>query len=79
VKTYKYAREALNTIEKLCMIWENGPKTKKQAQLIFDEIFRYSHLFSNCANPHVNWRQELKKAKEDYKNYETLYTIKKTQ
>lgn len=68
MKRYKYAKEALNTIEKLCMLWEDSPKTKKQAQLIIDEIFCYSHLFGTCKNPHIDWRQKLAKAKKELKD-----------
>ncbi len=62
-------KRVLNVIDKLCIVWENGPKTKKQAQKIIDEIYRYSHLFSNCKNLHVDWRKEFLKTEKELKDY----------
>ena len=55
----KFHKKLLRGIEGFCILYENGPKTKQQAELIISDIYKAAHLASNCKNIHLNWRKEF--------------------
>lgn len=62
---------AMEVIEGLTILYQDGKRSLKNAENILDEIYRYSHLANeHCENPHCNWEAELNKMhkalKENY-------------
>ena len=55
------AKRICRLIEKLCYVWQNSPYTLHSAESILDRIYRFSHLLSDCKNPHLDWREEFYK------------------
>lgn len=53
--------KALEYIENLCLIYEDGNKKDlENTQKIIDSIYKFSHCVQNhCKNPHEDWRKEL--------------------
>jgi len=55
--------KALEYIEKLCYVYENGNKKDlDNTQKIIDQIYRFSHCVHKhhcCYDMHEDWRKEL--------------------
>ena len=60
------------TLEGLALLWENGPKTIKQAENIMSKVYRFSHLNGSCENKHLDWVKECKGA---YKSMQKMGLI----
>ena len=51
---------AINVIEGIGILWENGPKSLKRAEQLLDAVYRYAHLANGtCNNLHADWLIEL--------------------
>ena len=62
---------SLYVIEKLCYVYEGGNKSNiNNTQKIMNDIYEFSHVFSNCRNKHVDWRQKLRKNYKEFKRGE---------
>lgn len=53
--------KALEYIERLCLVYENGPKENlENTQKIIDQIYKFAHCVQDhCKNPHKDWKKEL--------------------
>ncbi|MHA1757233.1 MAG: hypothetical protein ACTSVV_10720 [Promethearchaeota archaeon] len=63
--------KALETIEGLTLLYQDGRRSLEDAERILDDIYKYSHIANeHCGNPHKNWVKELndmyKSLKKDY-------------
>lgn len=65
---YKYAKRILKVIEKLTILWENGPQTEERANKIIGDIYKFSHILGSCKNPHMDWRKELIQLEKELKD-----------
>lgn len=65
-------KRLLTVIEGLCELWENTCKTLEQAQEIVDDIYKVSHLGSNCENPHEDWVKDFIKLERELKNHKVI-------
>jgi len=54
-------KRVLRVIDRLCYVFCDSPKTLKDAKKIISQIYRFAHLFSDCENPHNDWREEFYK------------------
>ena len=53
------AERICRVVEKLCYIWRDGAYTLQSAESILDRIYQFTHLLSDCKNPHYDWREEF--------------------
>jgi hypothetical protein len=61
-------KKALEAIEGLTILWEDGDKTGKRAKPLMDDIYRFSHIaIGNCENPHKDWWEDLDKTYKELK------------
>ena len=51
-------KESLHIIEGLCLLYQDSDMKLRPAVETIDEIYRISHLYSNCKNLHMGWRTE---------------------
>ena len=49
----------LRVIDKLCYVFWDSPETLEDARKIISQIYQFAHLFSDCENPHKDWREEF--------------------
>jgi len=62
--------KALKVIEGLTMVYEDGRKTREDAQNILNSIYKYSHVaYGHCENPHKGWVDDLEKMEKSLKGY----------
>ena len=64
----QYLKKLLETIEGLCIVFQNGDKSSSdRANKIIDDIYCIAHLASDCKNLHIDWRDKLNKIHDDLK------------
>jgi len=63
-------KRVLKLIEILSLFYGDSPKSSEIIKEILDQIYRYSHLISNCKNPHYKWRKEFYIVEKFFKQYE---------
>ena len=64
------AKRICQVVEKLCYAWRNGAYTLQSAEPILDRIYQFTHLLSDCENPHLDWREEFYKVEKELEENE---------
>lgn len=62
-------KRILNLIEKLCCLYEDGTKSQKSGESYITDIYKFSHLVSNCENPHNDWVKQFYEIEKILKDY----------
>ena len=61
------AKRVCKVVEKMCYVFWDGAYTLTAAEAIIDRIYKYSHLLSDCKNPHMDWREEFYEIEKEIK------------
>ncbi len=60
--------KALEVVQGLCMLYEDGRKTHKNAEKIIEQIYQSAHVsLGDCKNPHKDWFDGLNEIHESLK------------
>ncbi len=60
--------KALEVVQGLCMLYNDGQKSKKNAEHVIEQIYKCTHVsLGDCPNKHKDWLKGLNEIHESFR------------